>query len=391
MLEVSLASPSATEMIDICDDRSDREVALDRGIDSLEGWAMSAAEDLHKAQELLASDGAMEAIAFLVDVNRRAPSVEIERYLLELRRLAYEEEPRKRDPQTREALAAQCQARFAAASDPFPDVLTDPPEVPLSEMNAEVVRGAIRHHGCLIVRGFASEARTERLARYTRLTAETASKHAADPSSEPDEWYKPFEDPRIDSLSRDWTRSVGTLFAADCPRVFFELIDAYREVGFDRLTAEYYGEPTAISAQRSAVRRVTPESLREQPGAIWHQDGQILGDGARALNVWIAITEAGVRGPGLKVVPRRFDGFVPSGVGSTLFDWCVGEESVKDVAGDRPPVLPIFAAGDAIIFDEFFLHTGCVNDAMSEDRLSSETWFFPHSCLPEESLVPLAL
>ena len=43
--------------------------------------------------------------------------------------------------------------------DLFPDVYDRPPEVPREELDGEVVRSAIVHHGCLLVRNVLDEER----------------------------------------------------------------------------------------------------------------------------------------------------------------------------------------------------------------------------------------
>ncbi len=352
---------------------------------------MSTSFPLDRAKELLASEGPRAAIEHLTAVNRERPDAAIERELLRLRQLAHEARVREAVVGRPEALEAAFRAQLDAAADPFPEARGIPPEVDASRLNVETLRGAIKHHGCLIVRGFMTTDRAERMDHYTKLALATASKHIEDPDAPIDEWYAPYDDPRMADSGRAWCRTIRTLFAGDCPRAFFELLEAFRDVGFDRIASEYFGEPAVVSVQKSAVREVTPRLLRGRSGTIWHQDRRILGAGKRALNVWIAFTDAGASRPGLDVVPRRFEQLVPTGTGAALFDWCVGEDTILELAGDTPPVSPVFAPGDAILFDDLFLHAGSVKEGMNEVRASSETWFFPESDVPEGYLVALAI
>ena len=91
------------------------------------------------------------------------------------------------------------------------------------------------------------------------------------------------------------------------------------------------------------------------------------------------------------MVPRRLDEIVESGTGTAMMDWIVGDETVRKVAGDTPPVELKFHAGDAIIFDELNLHSSKVRLGMKEDRLSTETWFFAESTFPPDTWVPIAI
>ncbi|MEM1036773.1 MAG: hypothetical protein AAGI14_08455 [Pseudomonadota bacterium] len=44
------------------------------------------------------------------------------------------------------------------ADDPFPRMKNQIPEIKASELNLDILAGAVRHHGALIVRGMANEA-----------------------------------------------------------------------------------------------------------------------------------------------------------------------------------------------------------------------------------------
>src|SRR5690606_38200417 len=107
---------------------------------------------LDRATALAAGGRYREAIALLMDENRRQPSVAIEQMLVRLRQDGYAAEP-VRLPTT-----------------PWPPPLADPfpglrgvPEVPARELSGAVLGGAILHHGALIVRGLVPEARVQTL------------------------------------------------------------------------------------------------------------------------------------------------------------------------------------------------------------------------------------
>ena len=94
--------------------------------------------------------------------------------------------------------------------------------------------------------------------------------------------------------------------------------------------------------------------------------------------MWIALNDCGVDSPGMDVVPKRFDDIVETGAEGAMFDWAVSPTTVAAVAGDQV-LRPHFRAGDALLFDEFFLHrTACI-EGMTRPRYAIESWFFAPS------------
>jgi hypothetical protein len=165
--------------------------------------------------------------------------------------------------------------------------------------------------------------------------------------------------------------------------VLAELVDLLLAARIDEVLTEYLGERPALSVKKCTLRRVPVDS-----GSDWHQDGAFLGDGIRTVNVWLALTHCGDDAPGLDLVPNRLP-LVETGTEGAKFDWSVGEGVVERVAGDAGTVRPIFEAGDALLFDERFLHRTAVSSGMTVERYAIETWFFAPSHYPSPQ-VPLA-
>ena len=92
----------------------------------------------------------------------------------------------------------------------------------------------------------------------------------------------------------------------------------------------------------------------------------------------------------MDLVPRRLDEIAATGTEGSPLDWTVADDVARDLAGDRGVVRPIFNAGDALLFDEMFLHTTAKEEAMPLPRYALETWFFGSSGYPPE-YAPLAL
>jgi hypothetical protein len=63
---------------------------------------------------------------------------------------------------------------------------------------------------------------------------------------------------------------------------------------------------------------------------------------------------------------------------------------VDERRGEAEVIKPVFEAGDAMLFDHYFLHSNAADSSMPNYRYAIETWFFGTSGFPEE-YAPLAL
>ena len=97
----------------------------------------------------------------------------------------------------------------------------------------------------------------------------------------------------------------------------------------------------------------------------------------------MALTDCGVDAPGMDLVPKRFETIQETGTGGAIFDWAVGPEAVAQLAVDAPVVRPHFRAGDAMLFDDLFLHRTALDPSMTRTRHAIESWFFAPSHYPE--------
>jgi hypothetical protein len=163
----------------------------------------------------------------------------------------------------------------------------------------------------------------------------------------------------------------------------FELLDTFERVGLRRLIGGYLGERPALSVNKCTLRRVSPEA-----GSIWHQDGAFLGN-VRSLNVWLSLSRCGDEAPGLDIVPRRIGHILPTGTEGAMFDWSVAPALANETAAEVPVLRPIFEPGDALLFDDLFLHKTAADPEMPNTRYAVESWFFGPSAFPAD-YVPLA-
>jgi hypothetical protein len=328
------------------------------------------------AAETLAEKGRfLEAIELLVDSNRRDPDPEAEVRLVRLRNLAFDELDR-----------TPVDAPWPD-SDPRPRDSDEPlPAIRSEELNGDLMRDQMLRYGCVYVPGLIGEQDVERLVEGIDRAFDGHDARFSDdspPSSDTGPWFVPFEPTNGKDIAktRGWVREGAGVWTAESPRVMSDFLEILERVGLRSLIREYLGERPALTLNKSTLRRVPALA-----GADWHQDGAFLGDGIRTVNLWLSLSRCGDDAPGLDLVPRRLDRIVETGTGGAYFDWSAGPETVERAAGDAGIVRPIFEPGDALLFDELFLHRTATDEAMTRERYAIETWFFAPSVYPGDQI-----
>ena len=103
----------------------------------------------------------------------------------------------------------------------------------------------------------------------------------------------------------------------------------------------------------------------------------------RALNLWLSLSRCGdeAPGPGHRAAPPRRATWHarPTRRCSTIQ---VSQRDGEEAAGDTPILRPIFEPGDALLFDELFLHQTGSDPTMPNPRFAIENWFFGASAFP---------
>lgn len=317
-----------------------------------------------------------ERIATLTEQNRRRPDRQTERDLLQARHRAG---ANLMDPDA------------TPQPSPEPDFAALPegsrlPPIQASDLTPELLRAGILRQGCMLVRGVMSEAKAAELAEGIEHGLAGREYFWQHDEWKGDGYYEEFlpDPPFVLDEERAWITEGGGMWMADSPRLTFEVLDILERTGLQRVIADYLGERPAISVNKCTLRKVIPET-----GVGWHQDGAFLGEGVRAMNVWIALTRCGDEAPGMDIVPRRLDGIVETGTRGATFDWSVSPEVAAESAGEEGVMRPIFEAGDVLLFDDLFLHTTATDPSMTKTRYAIESWFFGPSGFPRE-YVPLA-
>jgi uncharacterized small protein (DUF1192 family) len=339
--------------------------------------AAALADDLPAVEEFAGSDAALtDEIERLAEANRATPDRATERRLLWLRHLAG---------------IRLLDAAPAAPRHPAPDpaglapFTGELPSVPATAVTPGLMRAAILRDGCLLVRGLVDPERAVRMASEIDRSFEERERHDSGEAAA-EGYYEEFSvHPRFDPyLGRPWIKMGGGVYAADSPTVAAEMIELFRAAGLPELVSGYLGEPALISVHKSTLRKADPSV----PGA-WHQDGKFMGD-VRALNLWLSLSHCGEDAPGLDIVPHRLQEFLAPASEQPGLHMIISDDDARRAAGERGILRPTFAPGDALLFDDMFLHQTGSDPAMPNPRFAIECWFFGASGFPE-AYAPIAV
>lgn len=263
--------------------------------------------------------------------------------------------------------------------DPWPPPVRDRfadvsglPEVHGDRWSAEDLTSAIAHHGALLVRGALPSESVLTLAQAVEAAFSVADGDQELPDG--DEHYRPCEaDPRYGlDQRRAWMRDSGALWMADAPTARAAYAAAIGPTTMVANITEHLGG-AVLTVNKTTLRKVGPDVQTS-----WHQDGAFMGTDLRTVNAWIPLTPCGgaARVPGLDVLPKRIDHVVETGTGGALIHNGVGPDTVTEVAAGTAIARPEFEPGDALLFDELFLHSSGVSPDMHGHRLAIEAWYF---------------
>jgi hypothetical protein len=308
-----------------------------------------------------------DEIEQLAAANRAQPDRDTERRLLRLRHVAG----------VRALEEARPGAEFATpatAALPTADAL---PQFTRAEITPELLRAAILRDGCALVRGLVD--REAALAFAEQIDRAFAERDRFDAGERPAPgYYEEFEpEPWYgEVVERPWVKEGGGVLAADSPLVANEMLELCRTADLAPLVDGYLGEQSLISVHKTTLRKAMPSV----PGA-WHQDGAFMGD-VRSLNLWLALSRCGDVAPGLDLVPRRLDEFVTAGTDDAWLEIQVSQAKAEEAAGEKGILRPVFDPGDALFFDEMFLHQTASDPSMPNPRFAIENWFFGSSSFP---------
>jgi hypothetical protein len=321
-----------------------------------------------------APEDLLKEVERMSEAARATPDIEIMRRLLRMRHLAGigllrgNGTPPKHPPPDRERL---------------PEAETVP-DIDAKDLSPALLRAGILRDGCILVRGLVDRDSALRLAEEVDRCFRECDRALAGGSAA-DGYYEPFEPADgFEITTRPWVREGGGVLAVDSPRLMFELLELLSVASLPELVAGYLGEPPLLSARKTTLRRAEPQVV-----GAWHQDGSFMGD-VNTLNLWLSLSRCGDDAPGLDLVPRRLDDLVPTGTEGTFLRDQVSQAVAEEAAGDRAIIRPIFEPGDALFFDELFLHKTGSDPSMPNSRFAIESWFFGGSAFPAE-YAPIAV
>lgn len=260
------------------------------------------------------------------------------------------------------------------------------PEILPSDLTPALLRAGIMRDGCLLVRGLFDRDRALGFAAQIDRAFEERERHLAG-ERVADGYYDEITlGERFEKLIvREWIKQGGGLLAPDSPMLTFEMIEMFKDAGVPQLVEGYLGEPGLLSVHKTTLRKAEPSV-----DGAWHQDGAFMGE-VRSVNMWTSLSRCGDVAPGLDLVPRRLDHLAASAMPDdpTLY-YLVSDETAREEAGEKGILRPIFEPGDALFFDELFLHQTALDPAMTETRYAIESWFFGGSAFPSK-YAPIAV
>jgi hypothetical protein len=326
---------------------------------------------------------ALDAVDELTSTNRQEPSAETERNLVAARNRAFAElNTDQADPIERRL------DEIPQGVAPLDDMGL--PTISSEDLSGEAIADGVLRHGCLLVRGLVPPERAASLITGIDRVFEGRDAHASGaPAEETTPWFEPFEpEPEYATavaMGRGFVNEGSGTWVADSPRLLFQLLETFEEIGLKEKISAYLGERPAISLNKGTLRRVPPGGGTEW----WHQDGAFLGGDIRSLNAWVSLTASGRDAPGMDLFAKRLEHIIEPGKRGADFDWSLSDEEVRELDSNAV-VRPIFEPGDALLFDHLFLHRTGTDPGMTETRYATETWFFAPSAYPDPSKqVPL--
>jgi hypothetical protein len=255
------------------------------------------------------------------------------------------------------------------------------PEISAKDLTPELLRTGILRDGCVLVRGLVD--REQALAFAAQIDRAFAERDKLKEGGRAAEgYYEEFspEPPFEPIIARQWIREGGGILAADSPMLSFEMLEMFRAAGLPEKVGDYLGEAPLLSAHKTTLRKASPDV-----SGAWHQDGKFLGE-VRALNLWLSLSRCGDEAPGLDIIPRRLDHVVLDRGDDAVLDYVITQEKAEEIAAsvDSTIIRPIFEPGDALFFDELFLHQTASDPSMPNPRYAIESWFFGGSAFPAD-------
>lgn len=336
---------------------------------------VSVSSTLRRAYKLVEQGRPYDALDMVAEANRRHSSLDVERAFVDILL------------QTGPASETGEAGNGVASVHPTTSLQTEYgkiPEIPAAELNAEILREAIESSGHLIVRGYFSAEDAASIrdcvdhALNSRVEIHEGKTSADSPWYYPSPYFPGLHEAYSQRNSNKKYHRTGSFKVVDSPRGTFTVLEIYHKYGVKRLVSEFFGEPPLLATRKWVFRHVAPRPPGTPIGGGWHQDGQFMGENARALNMWVALNECGegTPAPGIELLPKRLDRVVEFGTRGAKLHWVVGGDLVDELSADVGVVSPHFGAGDAVFFDHLSLHRSGLAPGQTQNRYALESWFY---------------
>lgn len=252
------------------------------------------------------------------------------------------------------------------------------PEIGAEALSVPLLRERMKVARAVVVRGLIKAPEVALLSQGMERAFDAWDKPDSDP-----EWFHAYPHQYSIAIARGWAREQGGVLAVECPPMLERLRQAIRNAGLEPFIESFLGETPVLSSAKTTLRLNPPET----GGIGWHQDGAFLGENARTLNIWLALTPCGIDAPSLDIALSRKDAVVGAGEDDADYAWSVGE--LRAMRESPMVATPVLEPGDAILFDHLCLHRTAVLKA-TQTRKAIESWFFaPGSLPPDYDAVPL--
>jgi hypothetical protein len=326
---------------------------------------------LRPVDDLVAEDRLLDALDALTELNRERRDPDVEERLVLLRRDAF-------------SALEQSEGRVSWPPE-FEDPFEDDDgliEIERPDFSLEALGGAIRHHGHLLVRGLIPQATVARLVDAIDRAFEARDAHQQGaPVSETAPWFVPIPShPLYPTAPTGVERfAPSKVMVVDSPRGLFEVTEAFREAGLDRVVGGYLGDRPVMAENKWTLRRMS----HEEDKAPWHQEASVFrSDRLRTVNVWLTLSACGENAPGFQFVPRRIDSIIEPELRFGL-----SGKTVARIAEETTIAAPMYEPGDVVLFDEYLVHRTKAHPEMRELRYSIESWMFAPSGHPLRRLL----
>lgn len=251
------------------------------------------------------------------------------------------------------------------------------PEIDAADLTPELLRAAVLEAGCLLVRDLVPDSEALEMAEGIERAFATRLDLRENGGRDDEGFYDELVPESPYELSgRSWIEEGGGVLAVDSPKLMVDMLDVFERAGLPEVIEGYLGETPLISADKCTLRKATPDVT-----GAWHQDGRFMGD-VRAMNVWLSLSRCGDEAPGMDLVPTRLDDYVATGTEGTWLKTQVSDAVAEEAAGEIGITRPVFNPGDAILFDDLFLHQTGSDPSMPNPRYAIESWFFGPSAFP---------